>query len=103
LIGCQGRPHVFRDVVGHGSSDRDHGGSEARVGSEDPVVAVSVYARGWDEPSQALEQLEGSEAKRLATVHIGLREPVDQTGLQRGERSDAGRGVKPLTGERPPG
>ncbi|MDA0330334.1 MAG: hypothetical protein O2958_15185, partial [Gemmatimonadetes bacterium] len=90
-------------VVGHGPSDRDHRGPEARVGSEDPVVAVAVEARGWDEASQALEQLEGSEAKRLATVHIGLGEPVDQAGVGRRERPDAGRCVEPLQGERPPG
>ncbi len=53
-MGCRGRPHVFGDVVGYGPSDRDHSGPEARVGGEDPVVAVSVYARGWDEASQAL-------------------------------------------------
>jgi predicted ATPase len=67
------------------------------------VVAVAVDARGWNEAGQALEQLEGCEGKRLATVQIGLGEPVDQAGLRRGERPDAGRGVKPLQGERPPG
>lgn len=59
---------------------------------------------GWrNEAGQALEELEGREVKRLATVQIGLGEPVDQAGLGRGERPDAGGGVKPLQGERPAG
>ena len=74
-----------------------------RVGGEDPVVAVAVDAWGWYETSQSLKQREGSEAKLEATVHIRLGEPVDQGSLRRGERPDAGRGVKPLQGERPPG
>ena len=59
---------------------------------------------GWrNKAGQSLEQLEGSKAKHLATVHIGFGEPVDQAGLGRGKRPDAGGGVKPLQGERPPG
>jgi len=41
------------------------------------------------------------QAKRLATVQIGRGEPIDHTSLWRGERLKAGRGVKPLQGERP--
>jgi hypothetical protein len=67
------------------------------------VVAVPVDARRWYEAGQAVEELEGSEAKRLATVQIGLGEPIDQAGLRRGERLDTGGGVEPLQGERPPG
>jgi len=74
------------------------------VGSEDPVVAVAVDARGRNEAGQALKEFKGCEAKRLATVHIGLREPVDQPGLRRGERSDAGTmPVVALTGPRQSG
>jgi hypothetical protein len=50
---------------------------------------------------QSLEELEGREAKHLATVPIGLGEPIDQTSLWGAERLNAGRGVKPLQGERP--
>ena len=67
------------------------------------MVAVPMDARRRHEAGQALEQLEGCEAKGLATVHIGLGEAVDQAGLRRGERPDAGGGVKPLQRERPPG
>ena len=34
------------------------------------------------EPGQSLEQLKGSEAKFLATVHIGLGEPVNQASVR---------------------
>jgi len=61
-----------------------------------------ALVRRRNEAGQALEQLEGCEAKRLATVQIELGEPVDQAGLGRRERRDAGGGVKPRTGERPP-
>jgi len=53
------------------------------------------------EAGQGVEELEGSEAKHLATVQIGLGEPVDQASLRRGEGPDTGGGVKPLRGERP--
>jgi len=55
------------------------------------------------EPGQAVEELERSEAKLLAAVHIGLGEPIPQASLRRGEGLEAGGGVKPLQGERPPG
>jgi len=55
------------------------------------------------EAGQALEQLERREAKFMATVHIGLGEPVDQASLRRGEGPDTRGGVKPLQGERSPG
>jgi hypothetical protein len=67
------------------------------------VVAVSMDAGRRNEAGQALEQLEGCEAKLLATVHIGLGKPVDQTSFRRRERLETGRGVEPLQGERPPG
>jgi hypothetical protein len=70
--GHPGRSHVSWDAVGHGPSDGDHGGPQARVGGEDPVVAVAVDAWGWYEKSQSLKEREGSEAKLEATVHIGL-------------------------------
>jgi len=65
------------------------------------VVAVPMDAGRWNEPGQALEELEGSEAKHFATVHIGLGEPIHQASLRRGERPDTGGGVEPLQGERP--
>jgi len=67
------------------------------------VVSVSMDARRRHEAGRAVEQLKGSEAKLVVTVHIGLGEPVDQASLRRGERPDAGGGVKTLQGERPPG
>ena len=76
VMGCRGRLHTDRAAVGHGPSDRDHCGSQSFVGSQDSVVAVSMegtdaksVGRGRNEAGQALEQLEGPDAKRLATVH----------------------------------
>jgi len=63
---------------------------------------MAMDARRRNEMGQALEQFEGCKAKRLATVHIGLGEPVDQASLRRGEGPDTGGGVKPLQGQRPP-
>jgi len=57
------------------------------------VVAMPMDAGRWHEPGQAVEQFEGREAKHLATVHIGLGEPLDQASLRRGERLESGRGV----------
>jgi hypothetical protein len=65
------------------------------------VVAVPMDAGRWNEPGQAVEELEGSEAKHFATVHIGLGEPIHQASLRRGERLETGGGVEPLQGERP--
>ena len=59
---------------------------------------MAVDAWGWYEVGQAVEQLEGCEAKRLAPVDIGFGEPVDPAGLWRRERPGAGRGVKPIEG-----
>lgn len=62
------------------------GGEEAGAvkgeGVGHPVVAMPTDAWGRYEPGQALEQLEGCEAKLLATVDIGLGEPVDLPGLR---------------------
>ena len=66
------------------------------------MVAVPMDAGRWNEPGQAVEQLEGSEAKLLATVHIGLGEPIYQPSLRRGERLEIGGAVESLQGERPP-
>ena len=69
------------------------------------MVAVSMDAGRRHEAGEAgeageaveeLEGSEGSEAKHLATVHLGLGEPVHQASLRRGEPSDAGKCVKPL-------
>ena len=67
------------------------------------MVAMAMDAWRRNEAGQALEQFEGSETKHLATVHIGLGEPVDQASLRRGERLESGRCVKPLQSKRPPG
>jgi len=40
------------------------------------VVAMAMDAGRWNEPGQAVEELEGSEAKLLAAVPVGLQEPV---------------------------
>jgi hypothetical protein len=63
-------------------------------------MAVDAWWR--NEAGQALEELEWCEAKFLATVHVGLGEPVHQASLRRGERLDAAGGVESLEGERPP-
>ena len=43
---------------------------------------MAMDAGRRNEPGQALEELEGCETKLLATVHIGLGEPVHQTSLR---------------------
>ena len=63
---------------------------------------MAMDARRRNEPGQSLEQLKGSEAKLLATLHIGLGEPIHQASLRRGERVETGGGMKPLQCERPP-
>jgi hypothetical protein len=59
------------------------------------VVAVPVDARRRHEGGELVEQLKGRETKLVATVHIGLGEPVDKASLRRRERPDTGGGVKP--------
>ena len=59
--------------------DRDRG--------EAPTVPFGGGSWG-----QSLEQLEGSEAKHFAAVHIGLGKPVDQASLRQAEGRDAGGG-----------
>jgi hypothetical protein len=49
------------------------------------VVAVTVHARGRDEPGQALEQLEGGEQDLGAAVHVRLGEPVEETAVGGGQ------------------
>jgi hypothetical protein len=66
------------------------------------VVAVPVDARRWYEPGEAVEQLKGRKLKLVATVHIGLGEPIHQASVRRGEGLDTGGGVESLKGERPP-
>ena len=63
---------------------------------------MAMNAGRHHQAGQAVEQLEGGEAKFLATVPIGLGEPVDQTSFRRRERLETGRGVEPLQSERPP-
>jgi hypothetical protein len=66
------------------------------------VVTMAMDARRRNEPGQAVEQLEGSEAKYFATVHIGLGEPIHQASVRRGERLETGGGVESLQGKRSP-
>ena len=66
------------------------------------MVAMAVNAGRRHQAGQARKELEGRETKLEATVHIGLREPVGQASLRRGERLDAAGGVESLEGERPP-
>jgi hypothetical protein len=42
---------------------------------------MTMDARRRHEMGQSLEQLEGREAKHLATVPIGFGKPIDQTSL----------------------
>jgi hypothetical protein len=61
---------VDRSLVGLGLPDGDHGGPEAGVGSQDPVVAVPMDAWGWYELGQAVEECEGGEAKHRGAKWI---------------------------------
>jgi hypothetical protein len=67
------------------------------------MVAMAMDAGGWNEAGQAVEELEGGEAKHFAAVHVGLSEPIHQASVWRGERPETVGGVEPLQGERPPG
>jgi hypothetical protein len=57
---------------------------------------MSMDAWRRNEAGQSLEQFVRCEAKLLATVPIGLREPVHQASLRRGERPDAGGSIESL-------
>ena len=62
---------------------------------------MAMDARRRNEAGQAVEELEGGEAKHFAAVHIGLGEPVDQASLRRGERLETGGGVESLRAKGP--
>jgi hypothetical protein len=49
------------------------------------VVAMAMDARRRNELGQAVEELEGCEAKHFAAVHIGFGEPIHQASVRRGE------------------
>ncbi len=67
------------------------------------MVAVPMDARRWHEAGQAVEQFERTEAKLMATVHLGLGEAIHQASVRRAERLKSGGRVEPLQGERPSG
>ena len=48
------------------------------------MVTVAVYARGRDEPGQALDELEGGEQDLGAAVDVRFGEPVEETAVGRG-------------------
>jgi hypothetical protein len=50
------------------------------VGCEEAVIAVAVKPRRRDQVRAALEQLEGSERERGASVDVALGEEIEETG-----------------------
>ena len=57
----------------------------------------------WDEPRQALKQIEGGEKDLGAAVHVRFGEPVEEAALGRGEGSRPVEGVQAFERERGPG
>jgi hypothetical protein len=62
---------------GLGSQGRE-GGTQRRVGDQDPIIAVAVLARWWDQCCDALEQLQGREDELGAPIGTWLGQVVDQ-------------------------
>lgn len=63
---------IGRRLIGPGPPDGKQGRPQASVGIQNPVVATAVDARRRNDMGQAVERLEGREAKLMASVHIGL-------------------------------
>ncbi len=74
---------------------------------------MAMDARGWNELGQAIEELEGWEAKHFVAVRIGFGAPIHQASVRGGERLETGGGDRqhrrddtpvlwwrPTTGER---
>ena len=59
-------------LQGSGPAEGDDGSAELGVGSEDAVVAVTVHARGRDEPGESFEEVEGREDELVTAVDVGL-------------------------------
>jgi hypothetical protein len=51
------------------------------IRSQDPVVAMTMHARGRDELGQGLEEFEGREQQLSTTVDVGFREAVEKSAL----------------------
>jgi hypothetical protein len=56
-------------------------GPEPGIGSQDTVVAVSMYSWGRNELGEGVEELEGREQQLGAAVDVRLGESVDQAAL----------------------
>ena len=53
------------------------------------MISMTVDARGWDEASDPLEELNRREQELGAAVGRRLGQPIDELGLGRAERDDA--------------
>jgi hypothetical protein len=56
-------------------------GAQSGVGSQNPVVAMAMEARGWDELGDGVEELEWREQPLGAAVDVGFGEAVDETAV----------------------
>lgn len=72
---------LARRCIGVGPTDADDDGAEFGVRSEDPVIAMPMHTRWWNEPSESIEELEWREVELGASVERGPREPVDEACL----------------------
>jgi hypothetical protein len=64
-----------------GSTERHDMAPQSGVGGEDPVIAVTMDARGRDELREGLEEFERREQQLSAAVHVGFREAVEEAAL----------------------
>jgi hypothetical protein len=63
------------------------------------MVPVAVHAWRWNEPGDALQELEGREEDLGSPVWRRSWEAIEQAGLWRGEVGGAAQGVEALEGE----
>jgi len=93
---------VALGLQGSGPAEGDDGSAELGVGSEDAVVAVTVHARGRDEPGESFEEVEGREDELVTAVDVGLGQAVEKTALGRIEGGIGIEGVQAFERERRP-
>jgi len=63
------------------------------------VVSVAMDSRGRDEAGDPLEELERREQELGAAVGGRLGQPIDESGVGRGEGNDAAGGMEPFQSE----
>jgi hypothetical protein len=86
-----------------GPTDGDDDGSGSSVRGKHAVVPMAVHAGRWDEPGEALQELEGGEHDLGAPIGRGFGEPIEEPCVGRGEGGRSAQGVKALEGEGWPG